>query len=222
MTAVLHRAAGPVTLVGGGPLDAGQLGRALALAPEAIAADGGGNLALPGGRRFAAVVGDMDSLLDPGALAAAGTRLHPVLEQNTTDLEKCLYSVAAPLFLGVGFLGGRLDHQLAAMSALVKHPGQRVVLLGGEEICFLCPPRLELDLAAGTRVSLFPMGPATGTVSEGLRWPVDGLALSPEGRLGTSNVALGGPVRVGFDAARVIAILPETELGQVAARLAPA
>ena len=208
-----------MTLVGGAAVDPRQLAAALALAPHAVAADGGGNVALPGGRAFEAVIGDMDSLRDPAAVRAAGTALHAVTEQDSTDLEKCLYSVEAPLFIGVGFLGGRIDHHLAAMSALVKYPGKPVVLVGGEELCFLCPRQLELELAAGTRVSLFPMGPARGLVSEGLRWPVAGLVLSPEGRIGTSNVALGGPVRVGFDAPRVLVILPESELGQVAARI---
>ena len=52
MTQILLRASDPVTLVGGGPVDPRQLEVALRLAPEAVAADGGGNLALPGGRRF--------------------------------------------------------------------------------------------------------------------------------------------------------------------------
>ena len=38
-----------------------------------------------------------------------------------------------------------------------------------------------------------------GLVSEGLRWPVAGRELSPEGRIGTSNLALGGRVRLRFD-----------------------
>ena len=219
MNPLLYRAAGAVTLVGGAAVDPRQLEAALALAPHAVAADGGGNLALPGGRAFEAVIGDMDSLKDPAAARAAGTALYAVSEQDSTDLEKCLYSVEAPLFIGVGFLGGRIDHHLAAMSALVKFPGKPVVLIGGEDLCFLCPRELALELPAGTRVSLYPMGPARGLVSEGLRWPVAGLALSPEGRIGTSNAALGGPVRVGFDAPRVLVILPETELGQVAARI---
>ena len=88
-------------------------------------------------------------------------------EQDSTDLEKCLYSVEAPLFIGLGFLGGRIDHHLAAMSALVKFPGKPVVLIGGEDLCFLCPRELELELPAGTRVSLYPMGPARGLVSRG-------------------------------------------------------
>jgi thiamine pyrophosphokinase len=219
---ILYRAAGPVTLVGAGPVPPRQLAAALALAPEAIAADGGGAVALPDGHRFRAAIGDMDSLEVAAALRAAGTAVHAIGEQETTDLEKCLYSVEAPLFLGVGFLGGRLDHELAAMNALVKHAHRAVVLVGEADVCFLCPPELVLNLPAGTRMSFFPLAPVRGRISEGLRWPVTGLAFSPEGRIGTSNAALGGPVRVGFDAPRVIAVLPEAHLGQVAERLSSA
>ena len=61
------------------------------------------------------------------------------------------------------------------------------------------------------------MGPVRGLVSEGLRWPVArARASAPDGRIGTSNLALGGPVRLGFDAPRMLVILPEALLGQVA------
>ncbi len=219
MTGILYRAAGPVTLVGGGPVAPGQLAAALELAPEAVAADGGGDVPLPGGASFRAVIGDMDSLRDPAALRRAGVPLHSVIEQDSTDLEKCLYSVEAPLFIGLGFLGGRIDHHLAAMNALAKYPDTPVVLIGGGDLCFLCPAALELDLAAGTRVSLFPMGPVEGLVSEGLRWPVARLAFAPDGRIGTSNAALGGRVRLGFDAPRMLVILPAALLRQVVDRL---
>ena len=152
-------------------------------------------------------------------LAAAGVPMHPILEQDTTDLEKCLYSVAAPLFIGLGFLGGRIDHHLAAMNALVRFAETPVVLVGGEDLCFLCPPRFEIALAPGTRVSLFPMGPVRGRPSDGLRWPVSGLAFDPTGRIGTSNEATGGLVRIGFDAPRMLVILPAGLLGPVVDRL---
>jgi thiamine pyrophosphokinase len=51
--------------------------------------------------------------------------VHHLPEQDTTDFEKCLYSVAAPLLLGVGFLGGRADHHLAAMNVLVRYADRR-------------------------------------------------------------------------------------------------
>lgn len=212
-------AAGPVTLVGGGPVPPGALAAALALAPVVVAADGGARVPLPEGTRLTAVIGDLDSLGDAAALRAAGVAVHRIAEQETTDLEKCLATVAAPLLVGVGFLGGRVDHELAALNALARNPGRAVVLLGEADVCFLCPPLLALDLPAGTRVSFFPLAPVTGRVSEGLFWTVAGVAMAPDGRVGTSNRALGGPVRVGFDAPAVIAILPEACLGQVVAAL---
>jgi thiamine pyrophosphokinase len=200
---------------------AGELAAALALAPEAVAADGGGDVPLPGGRAFAAVIGDMDSIRDPDALRARGVPVHFLADQDTTDLEKCLLAVEAPLIVGLGFLHGRLDHQLAAMNALVRHARRPTLLLGGEDLCFLCPPELALDLEPGCRVSLFPMAPVRGRVSVGLRWPVAGLAFSPDGRIGTSNAALGGPLRLGFDRPAMLVVLPARHLAAVAARLGP-
>ena len=214
----LVRARGAVTLVGGGPVDAGQLADALALAPEAVGADGGGDFPLPAGHRFRAVIGDMDSLAGAERLRAEGVALHEIAEQESIDLEKCLRAVAAPLFIGLGFLGGRIDHHLAAMNALAKNPDKAAVLIGGTDLCFLCPVSFEIELAEGTRVSLFPMGEVSG-LSEGLRWPLSGGAFRPDGRIGTSNEATGGRVSLRFDAPRMLAILPAPLLGPVVARL---
>lgn len=218
---ILMRSAGPVTLVGAGPATGADLAAALALAPEAVAADGGAGHVLPGGRRFRAVIGDLDSLEPAVAMAirAEGVPVHRVAEQDTTDLEKCLYSVAAPLVIGVGFLGGRFDHELAALSALLRFADRPVILLGRGEICFALPVRLELDLAAGTRVSIFPLAPVTGIASSGLLWETAGLTLAPGGRIGTSNAAAGGPVRLAFDRPGALMILPDACLPGVVAHL---
>lgn len=212
----LVRADGPVTLVGGGPVRADRLAAALALAPEAVAADAGGGVALPDGRRFRAVIGDMDSLRPEAR--PDGVPVHALADQETNDLEKCLCGVEAPFYLGVGFLGGRLDHTLAALSALVRRPAGRVVLLGAEDLAFLCPTRCEIALDPGTRVSLWPLGPVGGS-AEGLRWPLEGRAFRPDGRIGTSNEATGGPVRLAFDVPRMVAILPADLLGAAVAAL---
>lgn len=215
---VLYRASGPVTLVGGAPIAAAGLAAALALAPEAIAADSGGDVALPAGARFRAVIGDLDSLRGAERLRAAGVPVHRIAEQETTDLEKCLYSVAAPRFLAVGFLGARLDHTLAALTALTRLPAGRVVLIGHADVAFLCPQSLEMRLPAGTRVSLWPLGPVAGR-STGLRWPIEGIAFRPDARTGTSNQATGEPVRLTLDAPRMVVLLPADLLGTVVAAL---
>jgi thiamine pyrophosphokinase len=206
---------GAVTLVGGGPVDPGQLAQTLAFACDAVAADGGGDVVLPGGREFAAVIGDLDSFQGREALRARGVAIHEIAEQDSTDLEKCLRSVEAPLYLGLGFLGGRIDHQLAAMNALVKFAAKTVVLIGAEDLCFICPPDITIEVAPGERVSLFPMAAVRGTISEGLRWSVAGLEMSPDARIGSSNIACGGRLRLGFDRSVMLVILPVRLLGPV-------
>jgi thiamine pyrophosphokinase len=218
LSGIVFRSDQPVTLIGAGPIGAGDLEAALALAPEIVAADGGANHPLPEGRRFRLVVGDMDSIRHPATTAAP---MHRIDEQETTDLEKCLRSVAAPLFIGLGFLGGRLDHQLAALNAIVKDDGPPVILLGTGDLCFRCPADLAIDLPPGTRLSLFPMARLRGIRSEGLLWTVDGLELDPAERVGTSNETTGGRVRIGFEPARMLVILPAGRLAAAAAALAP-
>jgi len=83
---------------------------------------------------------------------------------------------------------------------------------------FLCPPELHLPLAAGARVSLFPMGAVTGT-SQGLDWPIGGIDFAPDGRVGTSNRAQGD-VTLRVTAPRMLVILPAGNFETVADALA--
>lgn len=192
-------------LVGGGACDTGALRVAMQGRPV-VAADGGAETVLAAGRMPDAVIGDMDSLGQAARARLPEGVLHEIAEQDSTDFDKGLRSIAAPLVLGYGFLGKRLDHTLAAMTVLVRRSDQRCVLVGSEDVVCLCPPVLRLDLAAGERVSLFPMGAVQGR-SEGLRWPIDGLAFAPGLRGGTSNEATG-PVRLALDAPLMLLILP--------------
>lgn len=208
-----------VTLVGGSAAARPVLSCALALAPVLVAADGGIAHALACGHRPVAVIGDMDSLPKGETWRNSDIKMFRLDEQDTTDFEKCLYSVRAPLILGCGFLGGRVDHALAALSALVVYRDRPVILLGEEDIVFHWRDGLELDLQAGTTVSLFPMQPVTGTESRGLEWSVEGLSLAPGVKVGTSNRATGGPVSAAFDEPGMLGILPLETLDQVAEAL---
>lgn len=198
----------PVTLVGGGPVSVDDLSQAVNLAPMVIAADGGVRHAQALGQKVDHVIGDMDSI-EP----FAGPQFHEIPDQMTTDLDKCLYSSAAPYYIGVGFLGGRLDHHLAACHSLVRACGQHVVLLGESDILFLAPRHLSLDLPLGTRLSLFPMAAVTGS-SDGLKYPIAGHNFAPDTRIGTSNTVTG-PVRLHFDTLGMLVILPKEFLNQV-------
>jgi thiamine pyrophosphokinase len=210
---------GPVTLVGGGRLGADDLRLAVAHGPQVVAVDGGAGAVLAAGITPLAVIGDMDSL--PGAAAAAfADRLHLIPEQETTDFDKALRSTFAPMLLAVGFSGGRFDHELAVLNALLRYARRPCVVIGPESLTFHCPPRLVIAPPEGSVFSLFPLLPV-GVVSEGLRWPTEGLDFRPEGMIGTSNLVTG-PVRLEAGGPGMLVILPRTTLGLTVAALSEA
>lgn len=210
-----------ITLLGGGQIGPGDLAEALRLAPCLVAADGGAEAALAGGHVPRAVIGDMDSLPETLRSEIPADRFHEIPEQDSTDFDKALRSVAAPLVLGVGFLGRRVDHQLANFNVLARRADRRCILIGRHDIVFAAPARLALDLAPGSRVSLFPMTPVTGT-SQGLHWPIEGLEMAPGGVIGTSNRATDGPLELSFAAPGMLVILPAEALRAAVAGLARA
>lgn len=199
-----------VTLVGAGHPIPEDIDDALKFAPYLAAADGGADHAIAAGHIPAAVIGDFDSLSIDASAQLAGSRLVRIYEQETTDFEKCLTHLDAPFVIATGFTSGRADHALAAFSVLARRIGPPTVIVGAEDVIFAADIHADLDLEPGTRVSLFPLSDTTGT-SEGLEWRIDGLMLSPGGRLGTSNLATG-PVRLSFDRPGVLIILPRAAL----------
>ena len=203
-----------VTLLGGGASDKRMLADALALAPLLVAADGGANMALRAGCTPQAVIGDFDSIAPEAEAALPAEHLFRVPDQDSTDFEKAIQAIRAPLIVGVGFTGARIDHELAALNALVRARGQRILLLGAADVIFLAPPELDLALDAGERVSLFPMAPVTGE-SSGLTWPIAGIPFAPDGPVGTSNRA-EGPVHLRFHAPGMLVFLERARLGLAA------
>ena len=212
------RAPEGATVIGGGEVGGSSFERALARAPVLVAADGGAARALELGRMPMAVIGDMDSLPESALGSIPADSLHRIGEQDSTDFAKCVRSIDAPIIVGVGVLGPRMDHGLAALNVLALNPGRRLVLLTESDLCFLCPPKMKIELPVGSRVSLFPMRQVTGT-SIGLRWKLDGLRFSPDGLTGTSNEVSRSQVAVGFDEPGMLMILPAVQFDNVLDRL---
>ena len=212
MNEVIFSSSNPVTLVGGGAHDASVLRDCLRHAPEVVAADSGADVALSCNIIPDAVVGDLDSVSADARAAIPADRLHRIGEQDSTDFEKCLRSIDAPAILCAGFFGDRLDHQLAVLSVLARYDA-RHMLVGPVDVVFAAPRRLALDLPFGTRFSLFPMRQVAGR-SRGLRWPIDGIDFTPDGRIGTSN-EVAGPVELETDGPGLLVILPRSAFAQV-------
>lgn len=202
-----------VTLVGGGELSRSTLEEALRHAPNLVAADGGADRALALGHRPLRVVGDMDSVSQVARDALGAEAFHHISEQDSTDFDKALRSVDAPFALAVGFLGRRLDHQLAVLNSLVRHPDRPCVVLGEDDLCFHLSEGMVLDLPEGMRLSLYPMA-RVRVWGSGLRWPLDGLELAPWDRIGTSN-EVTGRVQLRTEGPGLLVILPRAALGEV-------
>lgn len=205
----------PVCLVGGGALTRAMLDEAMAVAGVLIAADGAADRLTDWGLTPAAVIGDMDSINDPDHWRDGGCEFIELPEQDSTDFGKCLYATDAPLYLAVGFTGKRIDHMLAVFSTMLEMPDKTVVLVGEAEVAALVPSGkvLELALAAGAIVSIYPLAPVTGIASAGLDWSVDGLSLRAGAQVGTSNRACADTVRLGFDGPGALLMLERPYLG---------
>lgn len=176
----------PITLVGGAYVSTENFKASTQFASNIVAADGGANTCLQYGVKPDAVIGDLDSIEEKSKVQIKDDRIHFVSSQDDTDFEKSLNRINAPLIIGVGFLGDRVDHQMAVQTALVKHYNKKILLIGEHDIVFLTPPEFSLTLENDCRVSLYPMAKCT-VVSKGLKWKTEDIVFSPLNTIGTSN-----------------------------------
>ncbi len=182
---------GVLAVVGGGTFDPAIL-RALAdIGAGLVGADGGGDAIAAAGLVPDAIIGDLDSLADPDGWDAR-TRVIRVAEQVTTDFQKVLRLTTAPVTVALGMTGKRLDHTLAALSAVTEYAdARRIILVDEHDIALAVTGAFSFAVAPGDRVSIHPLAPIGFARSEGLVYPLDGLRLAPGGLIGTSNAASG-------------------------------
>ncbi|MGB0959053.1 MAG: thiamine diphosphokinase [Halocynthiibacter sp.] len=210
----------PILLLGSGPVSKENIELSNTYTSSIVAVDGGARHVAQVGRPCEFVIGDMDSIVQFDLKNMESVPQKRVLDQETTDFEKALGHICAPMILGLGFLGWRLDHTLAAMTALATFPHQRCVLLGEEDVVFLLPEAFEIDLPLGVRISLFPMGPSRAR-SCGLKWALNGKCFAPDAKIATSN-EVSGPVSIGLETGNFVVMVPKRHLAAVWSALTPA
>ena len=205
-----------VTIVGGAKFSTADLDECLVHNPILIAADGGANDLTDEKYQPAYIIGDLDSLKDKESWEIGLTKVIKIKEQETTDFEKCLYSVKARNYFCVGFIGGRSDHFLSACTSLVKYNFKRIILVGPNDVIFHLPRIFEIDLPIKTRLSLFPMQHITGIEDAGLQWPISGIKFDPATRVGTSNITTERTVKLTLSNEGMLMMLPRSCLQVVA------
>ncbi len=206
------------TFLGAGPATIATVRSVGAKASILVAVDGGVAHAADAGLRPDVILGDFDSLPSPFPDSLQGVTRRQITDQDSTDFDKALRSIEADLYLCAGFTDGRIDHLLACFHSLLKRPERQAVLVSESDVVTLLPPKISIDLVSGARVSVFPLK-AGETRSQGLKWPLDGLALHPGGVVSTSNEAVGGPVRLLADGPHSLLILPRKYLDPLVSAL---
>ena len=178
-------------------------------ADRLIACDGAWRKALDLGRTPDAVVGDGDSLGEDGreALAQRGIPFIGEEEQETNDLCKAFRHAVATGAEGdavviLGATGRRQDHAhgniihlldfAADISRGADSTGEPSVSMVTDFGTFepVLPPGGTWKASAGRSVSVFAPVPGTRMTSEGLAWPLEGVALDALWR-GTLNRTTG-------------------------------
>src|SRR5438270_8208810 len=171
----------------------------LAAADVVVAADGGARALLRAGWRPTAILGDMDSL-PPDLLATwragGGETLVFPPEKDETDLELALAYVlqrGARRIAVLGALGGRVDHELANLLLLAAPllDGIAAAVLDRHTRVVAVRDEIELAGRTGDLLSLLPVtAAATGIVTEGLAYRLNGETLLLGPARGVSNVFL--------------------------------
>ena len=186
----------PVVLLGGGACAYDTLLQLLQLSYPLIAADGGANNLDDVSIVPEMIIGDLDSLKNQSYWESK-TQVVELAEQDTTDFEKCLYTVDAPAYIALGFTGKRLDHTLASLHVAAKYSLlKKVVLVGDDDIVLICRKAQQFTLKKGMRFSIYPLEPVSFSGSTGLLYPLNGLTLAPTTMIGTSNEVLDNQVTV--------------------------
>ena len=181
-----------LVLVGNAELSESELRWLHQYTGPVVCADGGARWPKPD--QIERIIGDGDSV--PASLFS---KLEVDTDPNLNDLQKVLSRInsdhTADCIIGLGVLGQRWDHSLTNLNELPKHPNLRLVheqqiLSGHVNDCQIahCP--------AGSDCGVHPLTPCHFEFSEGLEYPLDRLDLAPLGRMGSSNKAIGGPIRI--------------------------
>jgi len=175
-----------VILVGGSKIKLNTL-KAISNQHSVYAADGGANILIDEEINFESVIGDMDSI-DSKILKNKNHKAIFIEDQNSTDLQKCLNTIKAKMFIGFGFLDQRLDHTLASLTAICQHNVARAIILVGEiDTVIFVQGEWSCSIPSGTRLSVWPLSNQLFLESSGLKYSLNNLNMDPINLIGTSN-----------------------------------
>lgn len=164
-----------------------------------IAADAGYSEVRAQGLRADLAVGDFDSL---GSVPeGVEVEQHPVMKDDTDMMLaiKLGFERGFTRFFIYGALGGRLDHTLANIQALmyIANRGGQGWIIGDACLTAIHNGETRFRASAQGVISVFCLStPAKGVTLEGLLYPLSDYTMVSDVALGVSNEFIGRPARV--------------------------
>ena len=95
----------------------------------------------------------------------------------------------------IGITGGRLDHQLAAFSALFECQSDAHLHIDDWLVVRVTKIQIQYSTVKGKNISLIPFGEVSGVSLSGCKYPLDNEDLS-SGTKGIHNEALGQEITI--------------------------
>lgn len=168
-----------------------------------IAVDGGADLCREAEVIPTLYVGDSDSLSDAGKHYISQLEIERVdlpVDKNLSDWAialdyLCGYGIGS--LDALGFMGGRLDHQMALLGELSQR-GIQAHLIGDKEELWSAtrtgrlPAKVVVSGSEFSSFSVFGIGEGAVVSIDGARWPLEHRALEPLSSLGLSNEVAPG------------------------------
>lgn len=147
------------------------------------------------------IIGDMDSLTPEQIdyFLSQGVAVIKDSAQDTSDISKgltwCKNNHPEKHIDVIGIDGGRLDHRLAAFSALFECQSLAHLHIDEWLITRVTTNPLHYDTNDSRNISLIPFGKVSGVTLLGCKYPLDDAQLS-SGTQGIHNEALGEEISV--------------------------
>lgn len=161
------------------------------------------------------IVGDLDSVSARALADAEGIPIEQYpTDKDFTDLELALDAAVrldADRVIVLGGHGGRLDHFMGNAAVLTAPAlrNRRVEWLAGYAHVYVVNRWTQLHGSVGATVSLLAVGgPATGIVTQGLRWPLESEVLEPWQARGLSNQFSSPVATVNVESGILLAVIP--------------
>ena len=194
----------PALLIANGEsCDPECLGQLLEWSPFVVVLDNAIWRVMDLGIKADVLLGDFDRELDVTAVQSAQYPIEVIHtpDQNKTDLEKGIEFLIERGFPGVNIVwatGRRMDHTLNNLTGIVRYKDQiKITIIDDYSIVYPLVGRFDKWLAAGTPISLMPVGIVEGVETEGLAYNLFNETLTLGYRTSSSNeAAADGFVRV--------------------------